>query len=871
MALLPIFGSATKSISDLRTVVTEHFDIIYEPGSEETVSLLYYNCEELYADLVDFFNADPEIHIPVVVTRQYKVLNAYYTPMYANHIVMFDTIGTVGELTNYPQTFLYVFKHELTHAFEFNFRSKGMQFVSNMVGDIVTWSSFLYMYPSLSEGGAVLAESSTGYGRINNSYAMQIVKQAKIENLFPSWLDISGARDTYPSGLLYYNFAAAFLQYLSDTYGYETVSSLYTDFGKFNWFHTTEGIIKKHIGISVNEAWQGFYDSIEIPQELTSADAIPVLNKDVYVENLMAMDNGSIYFYDYLQGKLYRLVKDLSAYEAVLEYETSEAAIDISEYYIVFADIQKGSTCLKIYKRTDSGLKLAKTLKDSDKDVRSGCVINLDGKDYLCVYSNKGQRTYLDLYDMTRYKKVEGKRLELGFGVTIANMCALSNGRVAFIGNYSAQDRIAIVDFKDMSVSLVDNPNNLKFMSLSKAVWQDDEVLSFSYYPKDAQNSNLGRYGELNLTNNTMRLSDSDVSGSMNSPVRIGNKIYFVSRYYEQIKLRTIDISSLSFENDRYIGFESMIDILGPNYVDLDNLYVKYRPMKYFGDGILIPGLALPSGYSNIFLFGVGATWMTMDPTETYLHSIAVGYDTWDIFANYGFNFNKGIVLSADATVTFDVGSDHNIGLYGDIGASFTFDVGKKGSSITVEDILYGSFVSGLNQFSYNNSAAITFNKTIRTGLGHYDAFAFETTVSLSGLNPGASVSIYLPKALWWIDCPGKLTYNIPTTVSFSCDYNPSYFRVAADTNLVLLGYEIQKTIPIIHLYATRAKLDVDFSTSYHSKTQSVGFNLKLNLDVNLVPVIGSYFINTSFNFGISLFTDFVSPPGVSIAFLSDL
>ena len=41
-------------------------------------------------------------------------------------------------------------------------------------------------------------------------------------------------RWAYPSGLLYYNFAAAFLEYLSITYGYDKVTSLYSDFSKYN-------------------------------------------------------------------------------------------------------------------------------------------------------------------------------------------------------------------------------------------------------------------------------------------------------------------------------------------------------------------------------------------------------------------------------------------------------------------------------------------------------------------------------------------------------------------------------------------------------------------------------------------------------------
>ena len=110
---------------------------------------------------------------------------------------MFDTVADIGQLSNYPQTILYIFRHELTHAFQFNIRGPFMKAMASVFGDFLSLSPILYMYPSLSEGGAVLSESVDGYGRLNDSYAMQIVKQAKIEGLFPTCYTPC-ADDKYP-------------------------------------------------------------------------------------------------------------------------------------------------------------------------------------------------------------------------------------------------------------------------------------------------------------------------------------------------------------------------------------------------------------------------------------------------------------------------------------------------------------------------------------------------------------------------------------------------------------------------------------------------------------------------------------------------
>ena len=272
VSVLPLGASVTRGTAGLRTASTEHFDIIYQSSSMETAALLYENCEDIYAALVEFFGTDPKLHIPVVVTSEYKVLNAYFTSYAANRIVMFDTVAEPGQLSNYPQTILYIFRHELTHAFQFNIRGPFMNVVSKVFGDIFSLSPMLYMYPSLSEGGAVLSESTDGYGRLNDSYAMQIVKQAKIEGLFPTWLEVAGARDTTPSGLLYYNFAGAFLEYLAITYGYDKVTSLYSDFAKLGW--TTFSKIKKIFGVPVKQLWQDFYEWVEIPSDVQNADSL---------------------------------------------------------------------------------------------------------------------------------------------------------------------------------------------------------------------------------------------------------------------------------------------------------------------------------------------------------------------------------------------------------------------------------------------------------------------------------------------------------------------------------------------------------------------------------------------------------------------
>ena len=378
-ALLPLGASTTGGIRGLKSASTEHFDIIYRESSIETAALLYNNCEEIYSALVEFFKTDPKLHIPVVVTSEYKVLNAYYTSSPANRIVMFDTVAEPGQLSNFPQTILYVFRHELTHAFQFNIRGPFMNVMSKVFGDILSLSPMFYMYPSLSEGGAVLSESTDGYGRLNDSYAMQIVKQAKIEGLFPTWLEVAGARDTYPSGLLYYNFAGAFLEYLAITYGYDKVTGLYSDFAKLGW--STFSKIKKIFGVPVKQLWQDFYEWVEIPSDVRSADSLASRPEGGSYYSFTTAPDGSIYMYDYTSGNVLRFDSELSSCEAVLNLPTNEQNLSVSENgtRILASYVTNSITELRLYSLDGGHASLIRRLRSSDasRGFRKGCFVTL--------------------------------------------------------------------------------------------------------------------------------------------------------------------------------------------------------------------------------------------------------------------------------------------------------------------------------------------------------------------------------------------------------------------------------------------------------------------------------------------------------------
>ncbi|MCQ2411357.1 MAG: hypothetical protein MJ057_00175 [Sphaerochaetaceae bacterium] len=876
---MPLFASVTGGIFGLRTASTDHFDIIYEKGNEATASVVYDSCERLYDSLVQYYGKDPKLHIPVVITSQFKVLNAYYANYPANHIVLFDTVSPVGELSNYPSTIEYVFKHELTHAFQFNLRSKVVQVLSDIFGDVVSISPLLYMYPSMSEGGAVVSESLDGYGRLNDSYAMQIVKQAKIEGMFPQWIDIAGARDTYPSGLLYYNFAAAFLQFLSLTYGYDTVADLYVNFGQPGWFNSVGAIFKDHLGIPVEQAWLRFFEWVDVPSEVLQSSAVSAFDKDGVYSDLVVSESGHVYVYDSASWRVLEFSSDLSTCEEILLAPTNGPELDVSDNglkLVLVPEVLEGRSSLKLVNVNGSSRgRLVHRFSSLKKDIRGGCFVTIDGTKYVLTYANDGQVTSLDLYDMVKYKVVKEKSLELGYGVTASEFCSIADAKVAFLLSYASHDYVAILDLSDMSVRIVDNPIDAQLTSLSVGKGADSDVLCFTWYPSGTDDASLGRYGELDVHDMVVRLSQTNVNGSMNSALRLGDTIVFVAKFYDAYSLRTIDVAAMDFFMEGVLETSEMFEAPAPDPGLLKSASKIYLPFKYAKDGVLLPFARATYGSSS-YDFGLGLSWVTMDPTETYGLEISAG-SGWNsvVFASVALNSTS--VIPYNVYGTYSYYAQENIhSLETGFDASFGFNLGHVGERLSFSDefdyCLLFKNAEGLIDRIRHNYFMFEYSNMRATGLGIYDRKGFSVSGHLRGLDPGLSFSILFPRTLWF-ECKGSVTYNLPLTLTFSANYDFALdsFSFLGFADMVLYSHELQTGIPFFGLYLTREVVDLQYTGTFSTHDMTYNNNLKFSMLLYMSPVVGEYLTNLQFSLGVSLFTDLKDYTGVTLAFGANL
>lgn len=261
----PFLHSYTGSLSgqhDVKIVKTKYFDIIYPASSVASATILYNEGDKLYETLASSLKLKYSFRLPVVITPSTDEFNAYYSSAPFSHIVIYDTAQT-EDFSVFSKVFINTFKHELTHAISYNLHDGFWYGVEKVFGDTIN-PALLTVTQGFAEGISVAKESEEGEGRVNDSYHMHIVRQAKLDGTFPKYSEVQGARDTYPTGYLSYYFGGAFNAFILKTYGSEKYAKFWYKLATWHtmtYFTCFYEVYK----ISIRDAWRAFKESVYCP------------------------------------------------------------------------------------------------------------------------------------------------------------------------------------------------------------------------------------------------------------------------------------------------------------------------------------------------------------------------------------------------------------------------------------------------------------------------------------------------------------------------------------------------------------------------------------------------------------------------------
>ena len=340
--------SGTKG--SLNEIQTRYFDIIFPDSCIQTAQKIAAVCDLYYEEIASDFGYEPYQRFPVSITDQVESVNAYFSMAPYNQIVLYDTEMNY-ELDMNKKSVEAMFYHELVHAVSLNSKSpfwRGMSVFADFFTPAgISLTSFWF------EGAAVAFESQKKGGRLNDPFFTQKIAAAKLKSLsgkkkFPSWRDVSGARDIFPYGNDAYIFGSHFAGYLIQKYGKEKYAQFWKNAGSKTDFSFCAGIFYKTFGIKLDEAWNDFYEKLWVPEigfdeynEFISAENSVFFNskKKSLVKTLDSFFDGQTgewktVWFDFFSNTVYLDSKKLFTAKNIQKFSFRHLKNAIFEYFL---------------------------------------------------------------------------------------------------------------------------------------------------------------------------------------------------------------------------------------------------------------------------------------------------------------------------------------------------------------------------------------------------------------------------------------------------------------------------------------------------------------------------------------------------------
>ena len=427
---------------ELKIIQTEHFDIIYPERGKDCAAIIAANCEALYTELSELYSPDYDFRLPVTISTTYQGMNAYFSPAPFNHIVVFANQPETS-MDVFTNEYLWIFKHELTHAFNYNLKNQFWHNLSAVLGDSYTGGLFANT-PFIYEGLAVRTESLGGEGRANDEETLQLIRQAKIEGVFPNFAQVQGAMDTTPGLTASYVFGGYFWQWLTEKYGNEK----YTEYLK--GCNNLKSIFyaryfNKVFGITFEDAWNNFYDEITVPQIAANPadnDFCDYLLNEHNISRYTALCSSSqgIYYYDpYKSGifsleQQYRVIDDNTLFNMSISYDDRYL---VTEGYDYSTRVLR--TIIRVYDLQDNS-----RIVFEDYGASAGRVIKNEHGYFIVYFKYDGENGPRNgsILIAPLESGVQPVELALGFGNHVFSICDGGNGNAYFLYKNGLKDYI---------------------------------------------------------------------------------------------------------------------------------------------------------------------------------------------------------------------------------------------------------------------------------------------------------------------------------------------------------------------------------------------------------------------------------------------
>lgn len=862
---------------------TKYFDIIYSENSVQTAKILYEKADSIYEEIAEKFSLKNKFRLPVVISAAQDDFNAYFSCGPFNHIVIFDTVCTTS-LAVFSEETLNTFRHELIHAITYNLRNDFWFGFDKIFGDVYN-PALLTITQAWAEGATVSIESDKNEGRLNSEYALQNLKQAKIEGKFPKYSEIQGAMDIFPAGNASYMFGGAFCAWLQKKYGMEKYAEFCyrsVNLKSLTYF----GCFKKVYGISIKNAWNNFYSELEVPEIPANPTENPWIKNVDFKNKISAYPAIASYGKDFFYYDKYKKTVNRADSEKskILHKAQDISSLSVSKDGKFLVESYSSS----LYSVPKNKIRIYDIQKKSffyipEKSLRDATIIFADGKYFLCAVKTTSAFSTLKIYEL-RFKKNKICGTEFVFQKEfpieqqIFSLEGNCSGKLFYILKDKLDFSIIEFDLQTKSEKIFKAPQKgIVFQELNYFSDEKKQILVFSFTRK----GELPRLGLLFLDKNpTFRLISQDVSGGIFNPAMISEeKAIFAANFYKGSKLFFAELSKVDFEefsaaqeysenrnitpkntnNNEITNSEVLIFTKNETSTEFSSASKSFSAFKYNFSGphgTFVP-LGFANSYANKNLSTLDSLWLPFG--LTYVSSTPWTNPIWYFSAGYNFLTNsealKFSITGNSLTELFSYSGTAQIE-FDDEGYKQTFGNLIFSSKIPLTGISYikfsdsGTILEGRqsetsisknknpknlsdyfkilkstsDEFFYlSNSATISFGNIHKSGFNYYDYSGIQIGATLQNNFLSFADNLNINKRFDNISFSFSVKNSTLLPATFEAALFPTEdYIAAAMAKIVIFNWEIQKSTNFLPLfYANRLTLSTYYVGKIEDKIDS--------------------------------------------------
>ena len=622
-----------KPFRKLYTIQTEKFEIIFPIESRRTAEKLSEFADEIYEEYSKILNSKVDGKIPITITADMNIFNAWATPLPYPAMVLFDTIETDEPLDadNFKGTFI----HELTHLL--SLASENAGYPTKVLGN---WASMLFFNTPIFmlEGISVSMESYKGFGRANDPLVKQTLRQDIYEGKFKTPIQLSDIWSKRPYDS-YYLYGGLFSKYLQDRFGIEKYNELWNVMRKklsFSFLIYNSGFygaFKKVYGMNFLEVWGDFQNSLAL-ENISPSEELRVNNKETYISDLTSYGD-KVYYIDNNIGALYSYKQNRISGDNKKDLKLEFYIDRTSESLDISSD---GKRALFVSLTYNGGL-YKYVVKEYDLEKKKRTKRKWENIQYARFFKNgiigigkDLHNTILIYIDENDNKEI---LLEANDNFSYISPTVIDDNNIALIISDYGIRHIAIFNYQTKTLQYIetkdDSLNFVRYLRYSNG------KLLFSYN----NNDRFYKLGELDLNANNIKLYDKDFSGGIISPVYANNSFYYRGKFAEYNKLMKFDenikpqIKNISLTSKTIEKY---------NFIPKKELgkYNQFKYIKPFATWAPLPQLNTSFPY---FINGFGIFSYMASPSRNNSASLWLGLDIPSLFLQTEFNLTSYSLL----------------------------------------------------------------------------------------------------------------------------------------------------------------------------------------------------------------------------------